>query len=132
MRLPTAAAFLAASFLAASFLATGLLTASAHEPRKGPNGGALVDAGKSFHVELVIKGSDEVVVILSDINDKPVPSVGFKANAILIVSGKTTRFALEPVDGSRLVGKAPVAIPTGTKGAIQLTAPDGTTAQAKF
>lgn len=122
MRLLTAAAFLIAS----------LLTASAHEPRKGPNGGVLVDAGKSFHVELVIKGSDEVVVILSDINDKPVPSTGFKANAILVVGGKTQRFPLEPEEGSRLAGKASTAIPAGTKGVIQLTAPDGSTAQAKF
>lgn len=119
-------------FTAAALLAASVLTASAHEPRKGPNGGALVDAGKSYHVELIAKGSEEVVVILSDINDKPVVAAGFKANAILIVGGKTQRFALEPADGSRLVGKAPVAIPAGTKGAVQLTAPDGATAQAKF
>lgn len=122
MRLPTATLFLAAS----------LLAASAHEPRKGPNGGILVDAGARYHVELIAKGGDEVVVVLSDINDKPVPSAGFKANAILIVGGKTQRFALEPAEASRLIGKAPVAIPAGTKGAIQLTTPDGATAQAKF
>lgn len=122
MRLLTAAVCLIAS----------LLTVSAHEPRKGPNGGALVDAGARYHVELVARGSDEVVVILSDINDKPVPSAGFKANAILVVGGKTQRFTLEPVEGSRLAGKAPIAIPVGTKGVIQLTAPDGATAQAKF
>ncbi len=116
----------------ATFLIASLLTASAHEPRKGPNGGALVDAGTRYHVELVAKGSDEVVVILSDINDKPVSSAGFKANAILVVGGKTQRFALEPAEGSRLAGKAPIAIPAGTKGVIQLTAPDGATAQAKF
>ena len=122
MRILTAAAFLTAS----------VLSATAHEPRKGPNGGALVDAGARYHVELVAKGSEDVVVILSDLNDKPVASAGFKANAILIVGGKTQRFALEPADGARLVGKAPVAIPAGTKGAVQLTAPDGATAQAKF
>ena len=117
---------------AAAFCAMTLVAAFAHEPRKGPNGGALVDAGKSYHVEMVAKGSDEVVVILSDLNDKPVLSEGFKANAILIVAGKTQRFALVPAGGSRLVGKAPVDIPPGTKGAVQLTAPDGATAQAKF
>ncbi|MGL4324417.1 MAG: hypothetical protein ACRCTD_10290 [Beijerinckiaceae bacterium] len=117
---------------AAILLAASVLSATAHEPRKGPNGGALVDAGTRFHVELVARGSDEVVVVLSDLNDKPVASAGFKANAIMIVGGKTQRFALEPADGSRLVGKAPVAIPAGTKGVVQLTAPDGATAQAKF
>lgn len=117
---------------ATALLAVSLMSASAHEPRKGPNGGALVDAGKSYHVEMVTKGSEDVIVILSDANDKPVPVAGFKANAILVVAGKTQRFALEPAEGSRLVGKAPVAIPAGTKGAIQITAPDGATAQAKF
>ena len=124
--------FISLAFLAASIFAASFSTASAHEPRKGPNGGALVDAGSRYHVEMIATGGDEVVVVLSDTSDKPVPSAGFKANAILIVGGKTQRFALEPAEGSRLVGKAPVAIPAGTKGAIQLTAPDGATAQAKF
>lgn len=106
-------------------------SASAHEPRKGPNGGALVDAGKG-HVELIANGSPDVTVLLSDINDKPIPAAGYKANAILIVAGKTRRFALEPSEGSKLVGKAPVAVPAGVKGAIQITAPDGATSQAKF
>lgn len=115
-----------------AILAASLAAASAHEPRKGPNGGALVDAGKTYHAELVAKGTEEVVMILSDMNDKPVSAAGFKANAILIVGGKTQRFVLEPADGARLVGKAPVAIPAGVKGAVQITAPDGATAQAKF
>lgn len=119
-------------FTTAAFLTASLLSAAAHEPRKGPNGGALVDAGTRYHVELVAKGSDDVVVILSDLNDKPVASAGFKAHAILIVGGKTQRFALEPADGAHLTGKAPVAIPAGTKGVVQLTSPDGATAQAKF
>ena len=106
-------------------------SALSHEPRKGPNGGALVDAGKG-HVELVVNGSPDVTVILSDINDKPIPAAGYKANAILIVDGKTQRFALEAIEGSKLVGKAPIAIPAGVKGAIQITAPDGATSQAKF
>lgn len=118
--------------IAAAVFATSLLSATAHEPRKGPNGGVLVDAGKSLHVELIARGSEEVSVILSDSNDKPVVAAGYKANAILIVGGKPQRFALEPAEGSRLVGKAPVAVPAGTKGALQLTTPDGKTAQAKF
>ncbi|HRK24585.1 MAG TPA: hypothetical protein PLQ11_06495 [Beijerinckiaceae bacterium] len=115
---------------AAVFLAGSL--AFAHEPRKGPNGGALVDAGKSYHIELIATGTPEVMLILSDSADKPVASTGFKASAIIVVDGKPQRFALEPTDGGRLVGRAPVAVPAGSKGAVQLTAPDGTTSQAKF
>ncbi|HRJ68651.1 MAG TPA: hypothetical protein PK812_03505 [Beijerinckiaceae bacterium] len=118
--------------IAVAALAASVLAASAHEPRKGPNGGTLVDAGKNHHLELVAKGTEEVVVFLSDADDKPVSAAGFRANAILVVGGKPQRFALEPAEGSRLVGRAPVAVPAGTKGAVQLTGPDGATAQAKF
>lgn len=115
-----------------AFLAVSSLNAAAHEPRKGPNGGALVDAGTRYHVEMIVKGTEEVILILSDAKDQPVSAAGFKANAILVVGGKPHRFPLEPAEGSRLVGKAPVAVPAGTKGAVQLTAPDGATSQAKF
>lgn len=103
----------------------------AHEAAKGRNGGLRVDAGR-YHTELVVDGSTSVVLYLSDVDDKPISATGFAANAILIVDGKTQRFPLSPSEGSKLVGTAPVAIKPGVKGAVQLTAPDGTTAQAKF
>ncbi len=106
--------------------------ALAHDPRPGPNGGLKVDAGSRYHAELVAKGTSEVVVFLYDAADKPIPSAGFRAQAILVIDGKTQRFPLQPADGSKLVGTAPVAVPAGVKGAVQLTAPDGSTAQAKF
>lgn len=117
--------------LASSFvlLATAAL---AHEPRPGPNGGLKVDAGSRYHAELVAKGTPEVTVFLYDANDKPVAAAGFKANAILVVDGRTHRFALSPAEGARLTGSAPVPVPAGVKGAVQITAPDGATAQAKF
>jgi hypothetical protein len=106
--------------------------AAAHEPRPGPNGGLKVDAGAKHHAELVAKGTNEVVVFLYDQNDKPVPAAGYRANAILVVSGATQRFQLQPGEGNRMVGVAPVPVPAGVKGAVQLTAPDGATAQARF
>jgi hypothetical protein len=106
-------------------------SAYAHEPQKGPNGGLRVDAGK-YHAELVADGSPKVTLYLTDADYKPVPATGFKANAILVIEGKPQRFALEPADGGKLTGAAPTAVPGGVKGAIQLTAPDGETAQAKY
>ncbi len=117
------------SLLLTAALAT---SAAAHQPRLGPNGGPLVDAGTRYHAELVAKGTGEVVIHLYDAQDKPIAAAGFKANAILVVDGKARRFALEPTEGSQLIGTAPVAIPMGTKGALQITAPDGATIQAKF
>ena len=113
----------------------GLLLAApalAHDPRPGPNGGLKVDAGTRHHAELVANGTTQVVVFLYDANDRPVPSLGYRANAMLVVGGGTQRFALQPGDGNRLVGTAPVPVPARTKGAVQITGPDGVTAQARF
>ncbi len=115
--------------LAAALLAGPAL---AHQPRLGPHGGPLVDAGAQNHVELVADGSATVTVHFSNLADQPVPSKGFKANAILAIDGKVVRFALEPVEPSQFVGTAPAAVPKGVKGAIQITGPDGATLQAKF
>lgn len=125
MRLTQMTATLA---LAAAVILPSL--ASAHES-KGRNGGRIVDAGK-FHAELVLDGTTKVSVFVSDANDEPIPAAGFKANAIFVVAGKPQRFTLAPSDGARIVGTSPVAVPRGSKGVIQLTAPDGTTAQAKY
>lgn len=117
--------------LVLAFVALIPTLALAHDPRPGPNGGMMVDAG-SYHAELVANGSETVTLYLFDAADKPVESAGFKANAILVVNAKPTRFPLEPAGGQKLVGKASGAVVPGVKGVVQLTAPDGTTAQAKF
>ena len=118
-----------AALLALVLMLSGL--ALAHEPRPGPNGGLIVDAG-NYHAELVVDGSDVVTVFLFDAADQPIESAGFKATAILVVNSKPARFALEPAGGQKLTGKAPGPVQAGVKGAVQLTAPDGSTAQAKF
>lgn len=109
-----------------------LSPASAHSPRTGPNGGQLVDAGSAWHAELVTDGSTKVVLFLYDPDDKPVSASGFTANAILVIDGKPQRFQLQPAEGSKLTGTAPLAVSGPVKGAVQLKAPDGSTAQAKF
>ncbi|MFG1289276.1 hypothetical protein [Xanthobacter versatilis] len=107
------------------------LPALAHEPGVGANGGVRVDAGH-YHAELVADGTPAVSLYLSDSADKPVPADGFKANAILVVDGKAQRFPLSPAGGNRLAGTAAVAIPKGVKGVVQISAPDGASAQAKY
>lgn len=113
----------------------GLALASpalAHEPRPGPNGGMKVDAGTSHHAELVADGTPSVTVYLYDTNNQPVAAKGYRANAILVVGGATQRFALQPGEANRLIGTAPVPVPAGAKGAVQIMGPDGATAQARF
>jgi len=120
---------LAALLLALSLIAPTLVFA--HEAGKGRNGGLRVDAGR-YHTEIVANGSSTFVVFLSDGDDKPIPAAGFKGQAILVIDGKSVRFPLEAADGSRLVGTAPVPVKAGVKGVVQLTSPDGGSAQGKF
>jgi hypothetical protein len=96
----------------------------------GPNGGRLVDAG-DLHVELVASPS-QVMVFITDAGEKPVPASGFKGLAILVAGGQAQRIALEPDQDNRLTGKSDVELPADVKGAVQLTAPGGKTAQGQF
>jgi hypothetical protein len=116
------------AFILAGILAIAL-PALAHDA-KGPNGGRTTDAG-TYHVELVAR-QNTVELYVSDASEKPVPPVGFKALAILVVEGKPQRITLEPTEQGRLAGKASVTLPASPKGVVQLTSPDGKTAQAKF
>jgi hypothetical protein len=113
-------------------LAAGLLATTAvcaHEVA-GKNGGRVADAGK-YHVELVAKDKT-IDVYLLDGGEKPVPAEGFKGTAILVVDGKPARVTLAPSDGSRLTGTSEVSLGAKPKGAVQLTAPDGSTSSGKF
>ena len=104
--------------------------ALAHEPRKGPNGGDLVDAGSAYHVEVVGRGAT-LDVYVSDQADRPLPAGDFKALAIMVIDGKTHRISLEPAaDGRKLSGTAPAAL-TRIKGAVQLTDKAGRTSTGR-
>ena len=106
------------------------LPALGHDMAKGPNGGRVAQAG-DYHVELVVR-SNVIEVFLTDTGDKPVPPAGFKGVAILMVAGKSARIVLEPAGDTRLSGKAANDLPAQPKGVVQITAPNGKTAQAKF
>jgi hypothetical protein len=104
--------------------------ALAHEPRKGPNGGDLVDAGTAYHVEVVGQGTT-LTVHVSDATDRPLPAGDFKALAIMLIDGKTHRIELAPsADGKTLTGAAPAPL-TRVKGAIQLTDKTGKTSTGR-
>jgi hypothetical protein len=105
------------------------LPAMAHDQR-GPNGGRVTDAGP-YHAELVTK-QGTVDFFLLDTKNKPVSVAGYKAVAILVVSGKSQRIVLEPAGDNRLTGTSDQPLGTNPKGVIQLTGPDGKTVQAKY
>ena len=101
----------------------------AHQP-KASHGGRLAEAG-SFHVELVARDTTVEVFLLGE-NDKPVDPKGFKAVAIFNLRGKAERITLAPSEKNNLSGTAATALPANPKGAVQVTAPDGKTATARF
>ena len=117
-----------------SLVLVGALVAAlpvlAHEVAQGPNGGRVVEAGE-YHVEAVATGP-VIDVFLTDAADKPVTATGFKVLAILAVGGKSMRITLEPADAARLAGRAANALPHDWKGVVQITAPGGKTAQARY
>jgi len=105
------------------------LPAYAHEP-KSTHGGRVAEAGP-YHMELVAKDTAIEVFLIGE-NDKPVDPKGFKGVAIFNLGGKTDRITLAPSDKGNLSGTAATALPAKPKGAVQLTAPDGKTATARF
>ena len=105
------------------------LPACAHET-KGLHGGRHADAGP-YHAELVVKDK-AIEVFLMDGSDKPVDPKGFKGVAIFNLNGKAERIVLVPSAKGALAGEAAVVFPPNPKGAVQLTAPDGKTATARF
>jgi hypothetical protein len=115
--------------LAASALIVAV-PALAHDVAKGPHGGPVAEAG-NYHVELVAR-DNLVDVFLTDASDMPLSPTGFKGVAILVIGGKSSRVTLEPTADARLSGKAAGTLPAELKGVVQITAPGGKTAQAKF
>ncbi len=115
--------------LATAAFLIAALPATAHEISKGPNGGRVVEAGP-YHVELVVE-TKAVMVYVSDAKEKPIPAAGFKGLAILTIGGKAQRIELTPAD-NRLAGASPVAVPADVNGVVQLTGPDGKTAQGRY
>jgi hypothetical protein len=118
------------SMLSIFAVAALISSAAAHEVSKGPNGGRVVDASP-HHIELVVKDK-AVSVFVTDADDKPVQVVGFKGLAVLTIGGKAQRIALSPQDGNRIAGTANVTVPPDVRGVVQVTGPDGKTAQGRF
>ncbi|NBJ13122.1 hypothetical protein [Microvirga arsenatis] len=112
-------------------IAAAPLGATAHEVAKGPNGGPVVDSA-GHHVELVAMGS-ELVLFLTEADDKPLASAGTKnARAIVQDGGKTSTVPLQPAEPNRLVGTLAQPLGSGARVAVSATMADGHAVQARF
>jgi hypothetical protein len=107
------------------------LAVSAHEVAKGPNGGPVVDSA-GHHVEMVAKGT-ELVLFLTEENDKPLASAGTKnARAIVQDGGKTATVSLQPAEPNKLVGTLAQPLGPGARVVVSATMADGHGVQARF
>ncbi len=117
-------------FLALALIAAPLAV-SAHEVAKGPNGGPVVDSA-GHHVEMVAKGT-ELVLFLTEENDKPLASAGTKnARAIVQDGGKTATVSLQPAEPNKLVGTLAQPLGPGSRVVVSATMADGHGVQARF
>ena len=107
------------------------MLALAHELAKGPNGGPVIDSA-GHHVEMVAKGT-ELVLFLTEADDKPLASAGTKnARAIVQDGGKTATVALQPAEPNRLVGILSQPLGPGARVVVSATMADGHGVQARF
>jgi hypothetical protein len=67
-----------------------------------------------------------------DHSDNAVSTEGFRGAGMLVIDGKPERITLTPAGGNQLKGASAVMISSEPKGAVQITAPTGSTVQAKF
>jgi methionine-rich copper-binding protein CopC len=112
-------------------IAAAPLVTAAHEMAKGPNGGPVVDSA-GHHVEMVAKGS-ELVLFLTESDDKPLASAGTKnARAIVQDGGKTATVQLQPAEHNRLVGALAQPLGSGARVVVSATMADGHAVQARF
>ncbi len=107
------------------------MVALAHEVAKGPNGGPVIDSA-GHHVEMVAKGT-ELVLFLTEADDKPLASAGTKnARAIVQDGGKTATVPLQPAEPNKLVGALTQPLAPGVRVVVSATMADGHTVQARF
>jgi hypothetical protein len=112
-------------------IAAAPLVATAHEVAKGPNGGPVVDSS-GHHVELVVKGS-ELVLFLTESDDKPLTSAGTRnARAIVQDGGKTATVQLQPAEPNKLIGALAQPLGSGARVVVSATMADGHAVQARF
>lgn len=99
MRLAATALVFALALAPGSGLAHGELPAALH--------GGLVQEASEMYLELVVKGSDVTVWVLSE-DRKPVPAAQISGTATVLVGGKSHKVELDAAEANSVRGKLPV------------------------
>lgn len=119
------------TFALGLLLLTAPALAFAHgTPPAATHGGQVQEDSADHWIELVIKGG-QVIVYVSDENNKPIAASQLGGKVTLLVGGKTQTVELKPAEGNSLTGSfAPAA--TGKATAVLSLTVGGKPAQARF
>ena len=99
---------------------------------KGPNGGHVVDAGGGKqHWELVAKGGD-VILFVTDKDEKPINITAGTAEAQILIAGKNYTVPLAPAGANTLKGTGAFVATKGMRVIIKTTAIGGESFQARL
>ena len=99
---------------------------------KGPNGGHIVDAGGGKqHWELVAAGGD-LILFVTDKDEKPVDTAGGTAEAQVLLAGKNYMVALAPAGGNTLKGTGPFKAAKGMRVIVKTVKVAGESFQARL
>lgn len=109
------------SLVLASGICLLAITASAHGPGRGPNGGQMQDVAGA-HVELVADGGG-IAVYLFDVGNQPMPAKGAAATATVLAQDRQETVTLQPGEGNVLRGRGGITAQPGMKVVVSLTLP---------
>lgn len=120
--------FVAASLMMA--LAIAPVPVFAHGERPQPTHGGDMQDAQGFWVELVVKGSDVTVYVMSE-DHKSIPAQQISGTATVLVDGKSYKVELSPGDANSVQGKLPVPASGKLVATVALKV-SGKTASARF
>lgn len=99
---------------------------------KGPNGGHIVDAGGGKqHWELVAMGGN-LILYVTDKDEKPVDTTGGTAEAQVLIAGKNFTVALTPAGGNTLKGTGSFESTKGMRVIVKTVKVAGESFQARL
>ena len=98
----------------------------------GPNGGHIIDAGGGAqHWELVATGN-ELMLYVTDNSEKPVDTTGGKADATVLVGGKTHTVTFEPAGDNTMKATGDFEAKKGMKVIVKTDGVAGESFQARL
>jgi hypothetical protein len=113
-------------------LAVPALAHSDSKWTKGPQGGHIVDAGGGKqHWELVAKGS-ELILYVTDADEKPVKSDGGSAKSEVLLGGNTYKVDFKPAGANTLKATGEFTAAKGMKVIVKTDKVGGQSFQARL